>query len=392
MEKIDPILLNNTVEIVKMIDEKAREAGKQIKKELIEELLEAEIEEHLPLRYAKKRRARPTPFVCPHCGLRKESQVRRNGHYKRQLRVSEGVIDGLRVPMLECSVCGRKIKFRFRILDEKTRYWKDIDTAVSYRKIKKILGRRMAKEIGVITGWRRLQKMGRNVREKRDELKGKTIALDEAYIRVGGRKMWGLIAKKLEGVPKIKIFIAENKDKENWLEFLKEIPPPGVVVTDGDKAIESAVKEIWPKAKRQVCVWHILRDVARKAKENLSGEELTDFLRKCWEITKSGELISAYHKTKELVKTYGGIGYEVGLELGKGLEYLRSKRDSPDIAIPLTNSLLEREIKEFRRRVRPMDGFSSQEGARNFTALWVEMRNLQQQGIDWIDGIMAIAG
>jgi len=39
-----------------MIDEKAREAGKQIKKELIEELLEAEIEEHLPLRYAKKRR------------------------------------------------------------------------------------------------------------------------------------------------------------------------------------------------------------------------------------------------------------------------------------------------------------------------------------------------
>jgi len=74
------------------------------------------------------------------------------------------------------------------------------------------------------------------------------------------------------------------------------------------------------------------------------------------------------------------------------LEYLRSKRDSPDIAIPLTNSLLEREIKEFRRKVRPMDGFSSQEGARNFAALWTEMRNLQQQGIDWIDGIMAIAG
>jgi len=53
------------------------------------------------------------------------------------------------------------------------------------------------------------------------------------------------------------------------------------------------------------------------------------------------------------IKTYSGIGYEVGLELGKGLEYLRGKRDSPDIAILLTNSLLEREIKEFRRRVRP---------------------------------------
>lgn len=119
--------------------------------------------------------------------------------------------------------------------------------------------------------------------------------------------------------------------------------------------------------------------------------KLTDFLQRSWEVAKSGELGDAFQKVKELIRDYGWLGYEVGLELGKGLEHLRGKRDGLDIAIPLTTSLLEREIKEFRRRVRPMDGFSSLEGAKNFSALWVEMRNLQRQGIDWVDGIMAVA-
>jgi hypothetical protein len=68
------------------------------------------------------------------------------------------------------------------------------------------------------------------------------------------------------------------------------------------------------------------------------------------------------------------------------LEYIRAKRSG--LEIPQTTSLLERDIKEFRRRVRPMDGFFSDEGARNFSAIWVKMRNLQRQGVDWLEGIM----
>jgi hypothetical protein len=89
---------------------------------------------------------------------------------------------------------------------------------------------------------------------------------------------------------------------------------------------------------------------------------------------------------KELVWDYGEAGYQIGLEIGKGLEYIRAKRSG--LEIPRTTSLLERDIKEFRRRVRPMDGFFSDEGARNFSAIWVKMRNLQRQGVDWLEGIM----
>ncbi len=65
---------------------------------------------------------------------------------------------------------------------------------------------------------------------------------------------------------------------------------------------------------------------------------------------------------KELIEELLEAEIEEYLPLIRCARKLRSKRDNPDIAIPLTNSLLEREIKEFRRRVRPMDGFSSQEG------------------------------
>jgi len=61
----------------------------------------------------------------------------------------------------------------------------------------------------------------------------------------------------------------------------------------------------------------------------------------------SGDLFLAFQRVKKLIMERG---YQLGLE------------------IPQTTSLLERDIKEFRRRVRPMDGFFSDEGARNFSA------------------------
>ncbi|MGB9878091.1 MAG: hypothetical protein ACPLPS_10020 [bacterium] len=110
-------------------------------------------------------------------------------------------------------------------------------------------------------------------------------------------------------------------------------------------------------------------------------QSLRALLTKCRELLMSPtNLACVLQGIKELVWEYGEVGYELGLEIAKGLEYLRAKEDGLDIALPRTTSLLERDIKEFRRRVRPMDGF--------FTAIWVKMRNLQCQEKDWVEGIM----
>ncbi|MGB9878089.1 MAG: hypothetical protein ACPLPS_10010 [bacterium] len=109
MKRTDIARNNNTIEQVNIVKKEVLKKALETEKKLIEELLEGEIEEILPQRYAKKRGSEETGLFCPHSGPRKTGQVRRNGHYKRKLRVTEGIIEGLREPMIECSECGRKI-------------------------------------------------------------------------------------------------------------------------------------------------------------------------------------------------------------------------------------------------------------------------------------------
>jgi hypothetical protein len=72
----------------------------------------------------------------------------------------EGVIEDLHIPRIECNDCGRYLKLTFKILNPKRRYWKDVDeevfhlylSCVSYRKIKMIAGRKIAREMEISTG------------------------------------------------------------------------------------------------------------------------------------------------------------------------------------------------------------------------------------------------
>ena len=50
-------------------------------------------------------------------------------------------------------------------------------------------------------------------------------------------------------------------------------------------------------------------------------------------------------------------------QIKKGIEYLRS----PEKGVPSTTSRMERAIKEYGRRTRPMDGFKTDRGADNFS-------------------------
>ena len=141
-----------------MMDKNFSEETKKVlqaKKEIIERLIEAEVEEILPQRYAKKRRIRETPLICPNCGVRKTNQIRRDGHYKRKLRVAEGIIYDLNIPRIECKDCGCYLKLDFKILNPKKRYLeKDIDEEIlrlylsgaSFRKIKTMLDEKLSRE------------------------------------------------------------------------------------------------------------------------------------------------------------------------------------------------------------------------------------------------------
>ena len=60
----------------------------------------------------------------------------------------------------------------------------------------------------------------------------------------------------------------------------------------------------------------------------------------------------------------------------------------PSQASPRTNNVCERGFREWRRRTRPMDGFGSWHGARNFATLWMLKENARATGEDWMEAIM----
>ncbi len=55
---------------------------------------------------------------------------------------------------------------------------------------------------------------------------------------------------------------------------------------------------------------------------------------------------------------------------------------------PKTTSPLERGIKEYRRRTRPMDGFKSSTAATNFLRIWLVKENARMARQDWLKAVI----
>ena len=119
-------------------------------------------------KWLKIREIKPTPWVCANCGLRQSHQIKRNGHYCRYLIVNEGVIQ-IRVPQLEYLSCGREVALKALFLPKRKRYWIELGQKVTelylsgasyYRQVKAMLDRAMEGNCGLMSLWRRFQKMG----------------------------------------------------------------------------------------------------------------------------------------------------------------------------------------------------------------------------------------
>lgn len=143
------------------------------------EALEFLVERYLGQKWLKVRKASPTPWVCLNCGPRASNQVKRNGHYRRQLIVLEGVIY-IQVPQITCLKCGKQLALSTVFLPKRKRYWVELDSKVtelylsgaSYRQLKAMLDRQMEWDCGLMSLWHRFQKM---------------LYLDEAYVRIKGK-------------------------------------------------------------------------------------------------------------------------------------------------------------------------------------------------------------
>src|SRR3984957_8004241 len=88
-----------------------------------------------------------------------------------------------------------------------------------------------------------------------------TLGVDELHL---GRFTLLLATDPLSDLPVAFALVAAN-DQDHMLRFLKNLKTwglqPEVVVTDGSNLYPAVLGELWPDAKHQLCVFHVIKDI-----------------------------------------------------------------------------------------------------------------------------------
>lgn len=263
------LVCNNPKQVIDLVNSQAKAALREWKRRLIQEAVEGFIDRFHGQKWFKIREVIPTPLICLNCGPRASQQVKRNGHYHRQLIILEGVIC-IRMPQIKCLKCGRQLTIAPIFLPKRKRYWIELDRKItelylsgaSYRQVKAMLDRKMEWDCGLMSLWKRFQNVARIASSSGLRETLKALYLDEAYTKVRGKPYWNLLALGEDRNGKrayLGAVLSQDKSEAAWISLLEalEIPDAGrglLVIHDGDYAIASAIGFILPRAKTRLCV------------------------------------------------------------------------------------------------------------------------------------------
>jgi transposase-like protein len=91
-----------------------------------------------------------------------------------------------------------------------------------------------------------------------------TLCVDELHL---GQYTLLLATDPISDIPVAFALVDEN-DQDHMRRFLKNLKnhglEPKVVITDGSSLYPTLLKELWPDAEHQLCVFHVLQDVNKK--------------------------------------------------------------------------------------------------------------------------------
>ncbi len=313
---------------------------------------------------------------------RKESRKGyRNGNYLRSLLTRYGMIEDLQVPRI------REGSIDFRLFEKYQRRQYEVDAAigrlfllgVSTRKLNKFAREFLGTEISATTVSKTTETM-----EKEMEVFQKAEISDEAeYLFLDGMVhkvrelgvekktiLAGLVIYKDGRKELVGFQIADSETVNAWRGFLVSLKSRGLlgknlklITVDGNPALLSAVAEIYPFVKVQRCIAHKLRNVVTKLKRSQRA-------------TCGGEskLIFAAPNRREAIRRFKEWKGKWQIEaeratrcMEKGLMDCLQFYDFPENLWKTirTTNILERSIREVRRRTKPMGGVFTNEKSCN---------------------------
>jgi len=98
------------------------------------------------------------------------------------------------------------------------------------------------------------------------------------------------------------------ESSNTWTILLEQLPPPTVVVCDGQKGVLLAIGRCWPKARIQRCIFHVWQNVRVKLTlhpQTVAGQELLQLTRDLWKVTTIEHSLAWQQRLQVWKKQYG---------------------------------------------------------------------------------------
>lgn len=220
-----------------------------------------------------------------------------------------------------------------------------------------------------------ISRLNEQIYERIDAWRERELAESYSYVFLDGiwlKRSWGgevqnlsvLVAIGVNEAGAREVLAVEEglkESRESWKALLQSLWKRGVrrmrlVVSDAIAGLQSVLPEIYPEARHQRCVFHFHRNILDKVPRN-QREEVAARL-KAIHAMESAQ--SARNKAQEIIGwlqekklTAAAKILETGIE--QTLEYYRFPREHQRSL--RTNNMLERIMKEIRRRTRVVGSF-----------------------------------
>jgi hypothetical protein len=423
--------------VIQEVQKQAKAAAIAAIKPVITAFLEAEQTAKLGREKGQARRVSGQPreidWYCAQCGCRDANQFTRDGHYRRALATGWGLVEGLQVPMLECQCCGHDVICSFAILEKYQRFWLDLDQQVLFSSGMCQSLRQISQEWSAIldssVGLRTLNERINQIEPSLGQVSSETITdvpavvqFDGIWLRVqsqaetlkpdkrgrqrhqrSGKKVVLLVALGFwtDGSGKREILdwqVADGESQAAWDPFVHRLWERGVrpenglqaVVRDGCGELGEAVAWVYgTTVVEQRCIFHKMRNVADKCREELKGkqkkEERKKLLAQVSAIYQAESASEARARLVTFADAWRTRAPKTVDTLQRDFEQTIAYYALEGIARELvrTTSLLERINRELRRKFRQVCGFGSPKGAEVAIFLQVKRLNARWSKQTW---------
>lgn len=221
------------------------------------------------------RRCAPKFFPCMHCG---QKGHRFTTHARRVRDIAYGAIHIIQLTVGEyrarCSCC-KTFRAQVEGIEPRAEYTNRVREAVidrllddrmSMNQMRAALSRDFHLDLSEgflydCLDWKvRQTDMPAYRQWTREQFSG-TLCIDELHL---GHRTLLLATDPLSDVP-IAFALVSANDQDHMRGFLQNLKNngffPQIVITDGSNLYPAVLAEIWPKARHQLCVFHVLKDI-----------------------------------------------------------------------------------------------------------------------------------